>query len=98
MVSEAIRVPAAPNRCEIEAEILAVNQSEAFPDRWELKLKILKSRSIAGPNFAHPGETANALAFGNEPGLSPGTVITAEAEFVGDERGGRFRLSRVASA
>ncbi len=39
------------------------------------------------------GTTVEAFAFDALEGLSPGTLIAAEAEFIGDERGGQFQLS-----
>ena len=88
-------VPAAPNRCAITAEVLGVRQSPAFPDKRELDLKIIESRNITGPNFARPGEHAQAFAVGSTLDIPPGTTITAQAEFVGDEHGGKLRLTDV---
>jgi hypothetical protein len=90
-------VPAAPNRCAIEARVLDVRRSERFPQRWDLEIEILSSRPLEGPNFAHPGRRSAAIAFGDLP-AGAGEAIAAEAEFVGDQRGGVFQLSEVTQA
>lgn len=88
-------VMAAPNRCEIKARVLQVRQSARFPDKWHFELEFLESRQVSGPNFARVGEQAQGFSFGSFAGLSPGAIITAEAEFLGDERGGQFQLYEV---
>ncbi len=98
VTSDRPTVPAAPNRCSIRAEVVNIRPDIHFPDKWILDIMVLESRHISGPNFAHPGDRSEAFAFGEMPVASAGDVITAEAEFVGDERGGKFRLSRMSSA
>jgi hypothetical protein len=88
-------VPAAPNRSEIKARVLRVEQSSTFPDKWYVGLEILESKGLSGPNFAHVGDKAEGFNFGNAFDLSSGDVITAEAEYVGDASGGQFQLSQV---
>ena len=88
-------VPAAPNRSGIKARVLGVEQSSTFPDKWAVDLEILESKSLEGPNFARVGEEAKGFTFGDTIDLSPGSVITAEAEFLGDAGGGEFRLSEI---
>jgi hypothetical protein len=95
MAMEPPGVPAAPNRSEIKARVLRVEQSSTFPDKWYVDLEILESKSLSGPNFARVGEKAKGFTFGSTFDVSPGSVITAEAEFVGDARGGQFQLSRI---
>jgi hypothetical protein len=91
-------VPAAPNRSAIEARVRDVRPSERYPQRWELEIEILSARPLEGPQFAHPGHHAAAFAFGDEPPAGPGSRFAAEAEYVGDEGGGAFRLTGVAPA
>jgi len=69
--------------------------SPEHSDKLILRLKVLESKSISGPNFAKPGETVKAFTFESPKGLSEGVIITAEAEFLGDERGGKFRLTKI---
>lgn len=88
-------VPAAPNRSLITARVLDVQRSEQFSDKWNLSLEILDSKDVEGPNFAHPGEQVRAFTFGPMLEIESGDTIEAAAEFVGDERGGRFRLAEV---
>jgi hypothetical protein len=88
-------VPAAPNQCQIKARVLQVEQSTEFADKWYLDLEILESTSVSGPNFARVGQRARGFTFDLAPEVSPGSVITALAEFLGDERGGQFQLSQV---
>jgi hypothetical protein len=88
-------VPAAPNQSAITAEVLSVHPSPTFSDKWELDLKLIESRTVSGPNFGRPGERVRAFAFGTTPHLVPGMTINADAEFVGDEHGGTFRLTRL---
>jgi hypothetical protein len=88
-------VPAAPNRSAIEAKVVRIEQSPEFSDRWHLELEFLSSENISGPNFARVGQTARAFTFEPTSGISPGRTIAAEAEFLGDERGGQFRLTQL---
>ena len=88
-------VPAAPNRSGITARVLGVEQSSTFPDKWYADLEILESKSLEGPNFARVGEQARGFTFGSDADVAPGSVISAEAEYLGDAGGGEFRLSRI---
>ncbi len=89
-------MPAAPNQCEIKAKVLQVDQSSDFPDKWYIEMEILESTSVTGPNFARVGEKTKGFTFKETSPVSPGDVIKAQAEFLGDERGGQFQLSEVA--
>ena len=91
-------VMAAPNRSQIKAKVLSLEQSSEYPDKWIFDLEIIESKSLSGPNFAHVGEKAEGFAFDPLPALSSGDVIDGEAEFLGDERGGKFRLSEIEKA
>jgi hypothetical protein len=95
MTPEIHGVMAAPNRCEIKAKVLRVEQSPKFPDKWHFEMEILETRDLRGPNFARVGQTAKGFTFESTSGISPGNVITAEAEFLGDERGGQFQLTQI---
>ena len=95
MVPEFRGVMAAPNQSEIKAKVLAIKQSPDFEDKFLLELEILDSKSISGPNFAHIGEKVKGFGFELKPDLLAGKIITARAEFVGDERGGKFRLKQI---
>lgn len=95
MGSEPNGVMAAPNRSEIKAQVLRVERSPTFPDKWQLGLRILESKSLSGPNFARVGEEAEGFTFGNTLDVSPGSTITAQAEFIGGAHGGQFQLSEI---
>lgn len=88
-------VPAAPNRSEIKARVIGVERDSNFPEKRYVDLEILDSKSLDGPNFARAGEKVKGFAFGDALDASPGSVISAEAEFLGDERGGQFQLSGI---
>jgi hypothetical protein len=89
-------VMAAPNRSEIKAKVLQKEQSQAFRDKWYLELQILESKDLHGPNFARAGERVKGFTFGDREDIPQGSIITAQAEFLGDARGGQFQLSDVA--
>jgi hypothetical protein len=88
-------VTAAPNRCRLTARVADLRRSEVFPDKSELEIYILESEAITGPNFARPGERKEAFTLVPVGDLAPGNTIRAEAEFLGDERGGKFQLYQV---
>jgi hypothetical protein len=88
-------VMAAPNQSEIKAKVLATEQSPDFQDKLLLELEILNSKSLNGPNFARVGEKVKGFTFESKSKFSEGAIITAQAEFLGDERGGRFQLTQV---
>jgi len=94
-MSDPGRVTAAPNRSEIRARIVEVEPSPAFADKWHLVVEILDAQSLEGPQLARTGERAKAFVIGASTGLTPGTVIRADAEYVGDARGGQLRLTDV---
>lgn len=86
-------VPAAPNRSIVEAKVLSVRQSDRFPDRWELDLEVVSARAVEGGSFARPGDRVRGFTFAESLDLAPASTIVTDAEFVGDERGGAFRLT-----
>jgi hypothetical protein len=88
-------VPAAPNQSRIRAVVQSVEQSPQFSDKWMLEIEIVEATSVQGGQFARGGETVTAFAFGQEPPVAVGDEITAVAEYVGDERGGQFRLQEI---
>jgi hypothetical protein len=88
-------VPAAPNRSEITAVVVQLEQSPAFADKWLLQLEIRSSRSLEGPNFARVGAVADAFTVEPVAGLIPGTQLKAQAEYLGDARGGTFQLRNI---
>lgn len=95
MVPEFSGVMAAPNQSEIRAKVLAIEQSPDFKDKLLMELKILDSKSLSGPNFAHIGENVKGFTFELKPKLLEGRIIAAQAEFLGDERGGKFQLTQI---
>lgn len=95
MTSESQGVMAAPNQSEIKAKVLQIDQSSQFPDKWYLELEILATKTVSGPNFAQVEHRVKAFTISLNPNLYPGNIITAQAEFVGDARGGVFRLTQV---
>lgn len=90
-------VPAAPNRSHVKAKVVSKKQSDRFPDKWLLEIEIVDSRSIEGPNFARAGQHTEAFSFDAKiVGVSVGSVISAEAEYLGGPTQGQFQLSQVA--
>jgi hypothetical protein len=85
-------VPAAPNRSEITALVLQLEQSPAFADKWLLQLEIRTSRALEGPNFARAGAVADGFTVEPLGDLAPGRQIRAQAQYLGDPRGGTFQL------
>lgn len=86
---------AAPNRSRIKARVLGVEQSRDYPDKWHLKLEVLESSNVRGPNFARVGQQVEGFTFGPTWEAPPQAVIEAEVEYIGDGRGGQFQLSDV---
>ncbi|HKS27466.1 MAG TPA: hypothetical protein VJS44_06580 [Pyrinomonadaceae bacterium] len=86
---------AAPNRARIKARVLGVEQSATFPDKWQLRLEVLESSDVSGPNFARVGQQVEGFTFGPSWDAPPQAVIEAEVEYIGDARGGQFQLSNV---
>ncbi len=96
-------VMAAPNKVRVRARVLELQQDSQFRDKWRLEMEILGSESIKGPNFARVGERVKGFAFEDTPNFSPqdmiiGSIVIAEAEYVGDAKHGAFRLSRIEGA
>jgi hypothetical protein len=90
MTSE--RVPVAPNQARIRAKVLRVEQSPDFSDKWLFELQIIESQAVYGGNFARVGQNAKGFTITPTCTLSGGEIITAQAQFLGDMRGGRFQL------
>jgi hypothetical protein len=93
-------VSAAPNRSLIEARILALNRSRDFPDKWILKMNVLKSTALSGSWVIGERENIEGFVFESTPDFNPqtmavGSEITAEVEFLGDPRGGVFQIHRI---
>jgi hypothetical protein len=88
-------VPAAPNQSRIRAIVRSVEQSPQFSDKWLLEIEILEATAIHGGQFARVGETVQAFAFGADAPAAVGDEISALAEFIGDQRGGQFRLEQI---
>lgn len=95
MKPEAQGVMAAPNRSRIKAKVLRVEQSAKYPDKWHLKLEILESKDVSGPNFARVGQKAEGFTFGSAWEAPPPAIIEADAEYIGGAQGGQFQLSDV---
>ena len=95
MMPEFRGVMAAPNQCQIKARVLNVEQSAEFADKWYLQLEILESKDVSGPNFARVGQRTKGFTFDLRSEVAPGSIITARAEFLGDERGGQFQLTQI---
>ncbi len=95
-------VKVAPNKCEIKAKILNIGQDSKYSDKWNLELKVLKTENLNGPNFANVGDEVKGFAFESTSNffprsLSTGSLITIQAEFVGDEQGVKFRIKKIIS-
>jgi hypothetical protein len=93
-------VSAAPNRSLIEAKILTLNRSRDFPDKWILKMDVLKSTALSGSWVIKDRENIEGFVFESTPVFNPqmmivGSEITAEVEFLGDPRGGIFQIHRI---
>jgi hypothetical protein len=86
---------AAPNQARIKARVLDVEQSTSFPDKWHCRLEVLESNSVSGPNFARVGEQVEGFTFGPTWDVPPQAVVEADVEYIGDARGGQFKLSNV---
>lgn len=86
---------AAPNRARIKARVLGVEQSANFPDKWQLRLEVLESSSVSGPNFARVGQQVEGFTFGPTWDVPPQAVIEADVEYIGDARAGQFQLSNM---
>ncbi len=95
MAAEFRGVMAAPNRCEIKARVLRLEQSDQFPDKWYLELEFVESKDLSGPNFARVGQRAKGFTLELPSNISQGSIIAAQAEFLGDERGGQFQLTQI---
>lgn len=92
-------VMAEQNRCEVKARVLDIIQDSNFKDKWNIEFEILEMKSLSGPTFANVGDRVKGFAFEPTPNFTPysltsGSLITLEAEFIGDERGGKFRLHK----
>lgn len=88
-------VPAAPNRSDITARVLSLTQSPTFADKWQLELEVINSETRFGGDFAQAGKTISAFTFEEVTDLKEGSVLKAQAEFVGDARGGQFQITRL---
>lgn len=88
-------VMAAPNRSEIKAKVLQIEQSSQFADKWYFELEILETNHISGPNFVRLGQKIKAFTVGEIPKLSPQSTLTAQAEFIGDQHGGQLQLTQI---
>jgi hypothetical protein len=86
---------ATPNQSEIRARVLRVDQDSHFMDKWYLDMEILESRALQGGDFARIGAPSRGFTFGATTPVKPGDVIRAKAEFLGDARGGQFRLTDI---
>lgn len=86
---------AAPNRSRIKARVLGVEQSQTFPDKWHLRLEILESSDVSGPNFARAGQQVEGFTFGDSWDVPPQAVIEADVEYIGDGRSGQFKLGNM---
>lgn len=92
MPLESRGVTAAPNRSEITARVLQLDQSPAFADKWLLRLRIRSSRALEGPNFARVDAVVDGFTVEPVGDLTAGKEIKAQAEYLGDARGGTFQL------
>ena len=88
-------VTAAPNESSITARLLSRERSEEFADKWLLELHIQAIESIQGPTFARVGQEVKGFTFESLQQIVAGTIITAQAEYLGDARGGQFQLTNV---
>jgi hypothetical protein len=88
-------IPAAPNRVRITADVVGVERSADFPRRWTLRLALRSVQPLVGGVFVHSGQEVDAFTIGDAPGTAMGSVIRAEAEYLGDARRGVLQLHRI---
>jgi len=103
-VSHVYAIPAAPNKTNITAEILSVQQidpSSNFASNYVkiLEIKVIKYESVEGA-FSVPDELkvyvhkwTNDLAIVDK--LEKGQTITATISYSGDERGGMWDIREI---
>ena len=84
---------AAPNQSQIKAKVLRIEQHPQFSDKWNLELEILALTSDT--NFVLVGQKIKAFTIATAVDFLPNSIITAQAEFLGDQRGGVLRLTQV---
>lgn len=91
-------IPAAPNQSRIQARLISKTRSSDFSDKWLFDIEILQIEALQGGRFAQSGDQVKAFSIAEECTVASGDTITALAEFLGDGRGGQFRLTDVVSA
>ncbi|BFM05212.1 hypothetical protein [Halioxenophilus aromaticivorans] len=89
--------PAAPNLSRIKARIESAHPAKAFADKWELSLVITQTVSLDGPDFVsrYLGSVVDGFTFNPTVQLDTGTVIDAEASYIGGPHSGLFHLSSI---
>lgn len=88
-------VMAAPNRMRITAEVISVSPAPNSPRKWLLRLAVRSVEQVYGGAFVRPGDEADGFTLGDTPAVRVGTVLVAEAEYLGDARHGVLRLHNV---
>ncbi len=103
-ISHVYAVPVAPNKTNITAEILNVQQigpSSALASNYIaiLKIKVTKRVSVEGVFNIHDEMEANAHKWTNDSAiiskLEKGQIITATISYSGDERGGMWDIREI---
>ena len=92
------KTPLAPNLADIHARIVSVQSSAQFDDKLELTFEILHSTPLDGPDFTtrHQGTTVAGFTFNPPFTLTQGSVITAQASYLGGPHSGYFHLTHIA--
>ena len=88
-------VSAAPNRSRITGRVARVEASATSAGKWYLIVEIQDAEAIDGGLFARPGNEARVFAFGDQPPVVAGQMISAEVEYLGGPTVGEFRLIRL---
>jgi hypothetical protein len=88
-------IPAAPNRVRITADVVGVERSADFPRKWMLRLALRSVQPLLGGVFVRSGQEVDAFTIGDAPGIATGSVIRAEAEYLGDAWRGVLQLHQV---
>ena len=63
--------------------------------KWYFTVEVTDVTPIEGGLFVRPDDTARLFAVGDDPGLRPGDVFTAEVEYLGGPFGGELQLLRL---
>lgn len=85
----------APNQSQVQARVLAVEQSPQFRDRWNLTVEILQVEPVRGGTFIETGQIIKAFTISESVLCHPDDVIAANAEYLGGPSGGWLQLMQI---